>query len=358
MKLKVAIVEKDSRFLDRLVGILSKNYADQLEIYPYTDPEVALSTLEFMKINILIAEESFHILPSSFPKDCVLTYFVSDISQDTCQGQRAICKYQRAELIFKQIIGVYTEASNCNFAGNGKGADTKTIVFTSPIGGVGVSTAAAACALRFANSGKRILYLDLDDFGCPGLFFHGDNTLHIGDILSTLRNKNSDLKNANLADLLDRAVCKDSSGVFFYSEAPDDSVWPALSSEEISKLLRELRIIGTYDYLILDIPFTKIRGQVDIMDKTKQIVLLSDSTERSYYKLPRAYQAFICDTHSDEACAAPEHLLLFNQSSGFQRVHPILSELKTLGSIPLMQIEDCRNLIARIASMELFDVLI
>ena len=115
MAIKAAVIEKDSRFLDRLTAVFAKNYADKLEIYPYTDLEVALSTLEFVTPDILIADESIRIAAEDLPAECALAYFVSSVGTDRVDGHRAICKFQRAELIYKQIAGIVSDRGDSKF---------------------------------------------------------------------------------------------------------------------------------------------------------------------------------------------------------------------------------------------------
>lgn len=37
MKIKVALLDKDKEYLDRLTGVFNTKYADKLEVYSFTD---------------------------------------------------------------------------------------------------------------------------------------------------------------------------------------------------------------------------------------------------------------------------------------------------------------------------------
>ncbi len=37
MKIKVALLDKDKEYLDRLKGVFNTKYADKLEVYSFTD---------------------------------------------------------------------------------------------------------------------------------------------------------------------------------------------------------------------------------------------------------------------------------------------------------------------------------
>ena len=68
MKIKLAILERDQSYLNRIVSVFSTKYSDKFEIYSFTNPEVALSTLDSAKIDVLVANDAFDIDVSKLPK--------------------------------------------------------------------------------------------------------------------------------------------------------------------------------------------------------------------------------------------------------------------------------------------------
>ncbi len=52
MKIKVAILERDKSYLARIVSAFGTKYADKLEIYSFTDPDIAMSTLSSARIDV------------------------------------------------------------------------------------------------------------------------------------------------------------------------------------------------------------------------------------------------------------------------------------------------------------------
>ena len=45
MKIKLAILEKDSSYLNRIVAVFSTKYADKFQIYSFSDPQIAVSSI-------------------------------------------------------------------------------------------------------------------------------------------------------------------------------------------------------------------------------------------------------------------------------------------------------------------------
>ena len=171
MKIKLAILERDQSYLQRFISVFSTKYADKFQIYSFTDEEVAYSTLNDTKIDVLVASDVFEIDIKRVPRRCGFAYLVDSLDVETVNNQRAVCKFQKVDLIYKQILSIYSENAG-NVAGLKLGDDTAQIVaFESVSGGCGGSTIAAACALHFAAQGKKTLYLNLEKFGSADSFF-------------------------------------------------------------------------------------------------------------------------------------------------------------------------------------------
>ena len=254
MKIKLAILDNDMSYLKRIATVFETKYSDKVEIHSFSDLSVAMSTLETSKIDIFIASDSFEIDTTLIPKRCGFAYFVDSADVTTVREQQAICKFQRAEQIFKQILSLYSETSG-NVSGV-KLSDDKCqlIFFTSPCGGAGTSSMAAACAQFFSYQGKRVLYLNLEKFGSSDVYFHADGQFDMSDIIFALKSKKS-----NFALKLESSVKQDPKGVFFYSQSKIALDMLELSCEEMMRLITELRLTGSYDLIVIDIDFFAFR---------------------------------------------------------------------------------------------------
>ena len=211
MRIKLAILERDQSYLNRIVTAFNTKYADKFEIYSFTDKDMALATLDSSRIDVLVACDSFDINVDVLPKRCGFAYFVDAVDVDSINDQRAICKFQKADLIYKQILSIYSENSG-RAAGLKLGDDhAKVIAFASPCGGVGTSSLAAAFTIRMAKQGNKALYLNLEKYGSSDVFFAGEGQFNMSDIIFSLKSKK-----ANLAMKLESCVKQDHTGVYFY----------------------------------------------------------------------------------------------------------------------------------------------
>lgn len=329
MKIKLAILESDQSYLNRIVTAFSTRYDDKLQIYSFTNPETAFGVLDSEKIDVLIANDSFDIDVTLLPKRCAFAYFVDSKDIEIHNDQRAICKFQKAEMIYKQILSLYSENAG-NITGLKMNDEScKVIVFTSPSGGVGTSTMAASCARYYAATGKRTVYLNLEPFSSPDTFFSADGQFNMSDLIFALKSKK-----ANLAMKLESCVKQDPSGVYFFSQTNLALDMLELNSEEKIRLISELKFTDSYDYIIVDVDFALSKDYMNIYKQANAIVWVGDGSECSNIKIFRAFNALRTMEEGAEVTIANRIALIYNKFSN--KTSKVLTDLdiKDLGGAP------------------------
>lgn len=350
MKIKLAILEKDQSYLNRIVSVFGTKYADKFQIYSFTDADVAYSTLEPAKIEVLVASDAFEIDIKKLPKRCGFAYFVDSADVDTLNDQHAICKFQKADLIYKQILSIYSENAG-NVSGLKFGDDScKTIYFQPVSGGVGASTMAAACAMHFASRGKRTLYLNLEKFGTSDAFFSAEGQFDMSDIIFALKSKK-----ANLAIKLESCVKQADNGVHFYSQSKIALDMMELNGEDISRLLSELQLAGSYDYIIVDTDFSIDREDLKLYRKAHTVVWVGDGSEISNIKLCRAFNALNTLEQNADSPIPNRTVLLYNKFSN--KTSKMVTELgiKNIGGAPRFDHATTPQILAQLVTLDAFD---
>ncbi|MDE6516509.1 MAG: chromosome partitioning protein ParA, partial [Acetatifactor sp.] len=109
MKIRLAILEKDAVYLNRLESVFNVKYADKLEIYSFTDRDIALQSLREKKIDVFLANESFEIEETELPGSCGFACLVDTADIETIRGITAVCKFQKADIIYRQVLGLFSE---------------------------------------------------------------------------------------------------------------------------------------------------------------------------------------------------------------------------------------------------------
>lgn len=352
MKIKLAILESDRVYLNRIVNVFGAKCADKFEIYSFTDMDAALSTLESAKIEVLIASDAFEVDVSKLPKRCGFAYFVDSADIETFNGQRVICKFQKIDLIYKQILSIYSENAS-NVSGLKLGDDSSKILFFQPVsGGTGASTMAAACATYFASKGKKTLYLNLEKFGSSGVFFEAEGQFDMSDIIFALKSKK-----ANLSIKLESCVKQAENGVCFYAQSKIALDMMELSYEDITRLINELSLTGSYDYIVVDTDFSIEKDALNLYRKAHTVVWVGDGSEMSNIKLFRAFNAMKTLEQSADSSILNRLVLIYNKFSN--KTSKTLDDIgvKNIGGAPRFEHATAAQVLQQLSGMEMFDKL-
>ena len=353
MKIKLAILEKDQSYLSRIVSAFNTKYSENFEVYSFTDADVAMENLDSAKIEVLLASDAFEIDAKKLPKRCGLAYLVDSVDIETYNGQRAIGRFQRADLIYKQILSIYSEnAGNVSRLVLGDDA-TKIIAFQSVSGGCGASTLAAATALRFAQAGKKTLYLNLEKFGSADVFFSGEGQFDMTDVIFALKSKK-----ANLSLKLESCVKQDPRGVCFYSQSKIALDMVELKAEDIAHLLSELKLAGSYQTIILDLDFALTKQDLNVLDLAHSIIWVSDGSEIANGKFLRALNALKLLEGNSESPVSSRISTIYSKFSS--KTAQVLTDIgiKNVGGTPRYEHATTQMLLEQISKMAMLDELL
>lgn len=352
MKIKLAILENDQSYLNRIVSVFSTKYADKFQIFSFTNQEMAASSVESEKIDVLIANDSFEIDVTKLPKRCSFAYFVDSADVDTVNNQRAICKFQKAELIYKQILSIYSENAGSLAGLKLTDDDCQVVIFSSPCGGTGTSTLAAGCALHFARQKKKVLFLSFEDFGSSDLFFSGEGQADMSDVIFTLKSKK-----ANLAMKLESYVRQDVRGVYYFAGAKFALDMLELKHEEKLQLISELKLTGAYDYIIIDTDFALDKNHLELFRKSHSVVMVSDGSQSANMKICKACEAVTTMDQSSDAPIANRFSLAYNRFSSKRSGGIIDAEILNIGGAPVYSQATAMQIAEELASNEMYDKL-
>lgn len=309
MKIKLAILEKDNVYLQRISAAFHNKYADKLEVYSFTEQDTALKTAAEAKINVLLAGEEYSIESENLPERCAFAWFVDTPDVEHINQSAAICKYQKIDIIYKQIVSLYSEiAGDIVTTVGGEEGKTSIICVLSPAGGVGASTVAAACAISSCRQGKRTLYLSLEKYGTVGSFFQGDGLGGLGDVLYAIKSQKS-----NLALKLEGLVRQDKSGVHFLPECNIVLDRMEMKAEELDILLRQIKLSETYDNVVLDADFSFDSFEMEVMKQAGRILFVSDGSRNANAKIRRVCEAMKILEQQGKCSALNKAMLIYNR---------------------------------------------
>jgi len=350
MKIKVAVLEKDPVYLERFVSSFSSKYADKIELYSFTDKDIAVKALAENRADIFLAGDDFDIDFGKIPSKCTFAYFVAATGIDSFNDKSAICKYQKADLIYKQMLSLYSEKAGGISSLKLDDDSTRVFIFSSPCGGVGTSTVAAACAKHFALTGASVLYLDLETFGAADIFFTGEGQFDMNEVIYALKSKKT-----NLSMKLESCVKKDASGVCFFSASKVPLDMMEMKNDDILRLIDELKITGSYNYIIVDIGFGLDGDHLKIYRNAHSVVWISDGEPTSNNKITRAYAAAALLEQTKNVEILNRLNLMYNRFSSKSGQYAEGVDIKVLGGTQVFVHTNPVQVVDQIAGMPIFD---
>lgn len=354
MRIRLAILDSDQNYLNRLSVVFTNKYADKIEYYSFTDEKQALDSVNTGRIDVFLANSNFLIDVEALSPKCAFAYIVETTEIESIRNQAAVGKYQKADLFYKQILGLYAEKTKTTtgYKLNGT-SNTKVVSFLSFAGGMGSSTVAAAFAIYAAKQRKKVLYLNLEELGSAESFFEGQGQFNFSDVIYAVKSKKG-----NIGLKLESCVKQDESGVYFYDSPENALDLTELEETELLLLIEEMGISGAYDDIVLDIDFRLSERVLSLLTISSAIVLVNDGMELSNKKFINAYRALESYEQQKNVSIMSKAYLFYNKFSNklSQTIQGI--ELQELGGVPKIENADIRQIVKQIALVAEFGKLL
>lgn len=347
MKMKLAVLDRDGIYLKRLSAEFGARYGDLFEMYAFTEPDAALAALDGYGIDVFLAGTGFDIDAGSIPRHCGFAYLAESPELHTVKGRTAVCKFQMASQLCAQIRQIHTEHPG------DRGAEeeaARTILFTGVSGGVGTSTMAAACARHFGAQGKRVLYLNLEQFGSPELYFRGEGQFTMRDVIAAVKSRKP-----NLEGMLSRYVRCDAAGVHFFAQSPSAADMLALDSGVVHRLLETLQWSCGYDYIIADGDFALDQASLEVMRRMHAIVLVGSGSAASNRKTERAYEALTALERGADRPLNKRVSILYNKLTKWESSAVACRNLRRLAGAPRYSGLSTEQLLSQLQQADVFD---
>ena len=122
--------------------------------------------------------------------------------------------------------------------------------------------------------------------------------------------------------------------MFFYSSTKQALDMLELTEDEISRLISELQITGSYDYIIVDIDFNMSEGFVKLLEIFHSIVIIGTGSEISNCKIFRLYSSLVIKENMDNSQLLNRVGLLYNKFSNKTSKTISGIDIKNIGGIP------------------------
>lgn len=360
MKIGLAIFSKDEEYSQRLLDYLGSKYSQNgISLSRFTEKDSFLAFLKNSRVDVLLADIAFRDeladVKGQFSfQIAYLTEYPVSLEEDEYQ----ISKYQSGKAIYREIERIC--ARNNIAISLGERGDTAFIfTFFSVGGGSGATTVAVAAAEYLARKHKT-LYLTLSPFETNFGYLDSSDAGSFDEVIAALYNNRMSLEG-----MLKGNVCEADSGVFFYRTAVNPFDLASLEKEKIALLLSALKNIGMFEYIILDfsLDLSPEREErfLEVMQKSDQIVVVSDGTPMSKDRFERVYSYFQYLGHEKNTDLLHKTAILYNKFRTKEKIRGIRidkNDIQDFGTLPFYQDMPTREIINDIRAsltMKIFD---
>lgn len=348
MKIRVAILDRDENYKSRMQRNFQVKYADKIELYIFSEIAQLESTLKVRQLDMVLVDDEIEGVPAF--DGTVLVYLSKNIGVDEFNGHPAICKFQKIDTIYKEILSVYAETSTAMRIHTGEN-DAKVVLFMSAQGGSGCSSAAAAYALRNAFNRKNVFYLNLERFRGTELYFSGDGNMSLSEVIYSLKSKKS-----NLIIKLESNLKTDKSGVDFFDCCKNAYDIFELKDEEVIRLLQGISRIKEYDCIVIDVSEGVNERTLLLMEEyADEVVYVSDGSKSGNDKFGRFCQVLKLMEQRDGKNFLGKVHLLYNRYSSKTSTQLDESPVPVAGGIHRFEGAYGRELIEQIAKLDALD---
>lgn len=356
MNIRVVFLDYDQTYLNRLSSALSEKDDCSLEIYLFTDCEQALEKLQETGNCLFVVSDRFELVDQVLPETACLVWITEKREAREIENRPAMYRYQRSDAIFQELLAVYsgtfsTYVEQIEVKG-GRATNASVYAFFSCGGGSGASTAAVACAMRFASIGLVPLYLNLERFGTSKTFFSSEAKAHVGDLLYAIKSKRG-----NLTYRLNSALNQSEEGVYFIESCNAATEAMEISAEDVNILLEKLKEMERFDCIIVDSDLTLEGPSLETMMHATSIIMVSNGEPTSHIKLERIHSAMEIISARNEV-EFPQTWLLYNNFSSKTGTTDAEVDIAVLGGAPRYEGASSIRIARHLSKMTFFDILI
>jgi len=183
------------------------------------------------------------------------------------------------------------------------------------------------------------------------VFFDAEGQFDMSDIIFALKSRKT-----NLSMKLESCVKQADNGVCFYSKSPLALDMMELNADDLMKLITELQLTGSYDYIIVDTDFSIDREALKLYRKAHTLVWVGDGSELSNSKLSRAFTALKTAEADADSPLPNRTVLIYNKFSN--RTSRILDVgIRNIGGSPRYEHATSAQILEALSAKDMFDAI-
>lgn len=165
MTKRLIIADRQLEYIERLKAYIDRKYPSYYEIEAFCNKEELRERLQSETCEVCLFSKQMYDTLFSF-KHVKLPILLEEESRQASYPEKikwSIPKYSRISTMIQYIEAQYMEVER-----------NRPLVYSfyAPAGGVGKTTIALGTALSYAQAGRKVFYINLEDWDSTGLFFN------------------------------------------------------------------------------------------------------------------------------------------------------------------------------------------
>ena len=278
MNIKIAILDSDINYLERLSGVFQQY--DELSVSVFTKKDTLEQAMEQNTFQIILFHPDISESQMVFGAGVMPICLCDDETKNRKLYPHAavIQKYQRISNIYKEILKCYAEYADDNGMDFFQEGSAKAIAVYSPIGGSGKTTIALAVARKLHRMNKRVLFLSTEQFNSSSLHFpvQEEGITRLIEVLGGNSNFQLTLK----------GILKENESGLFYIEGFSRLVdYEDVSCEEIETVINKIRQCDVCEFMIIDAGSSLDKITKTVLETADKIVLVQRNSEHADIKM-------------------------------------------------------------------------
>ena len=354
MHIKLAIIDTDMNYFGRLSDALSSAYDNRIDICLFTDEKIALKNIQESKKFDIVLINMDKDISNELPDYLVFAYLGDSNEIATYKGKPVINKYQSIDLIYKQLISLYSEKTSSNIGfKNTSNKECYKIACVSVAGGVGTSTVAVALSMRLAKNSK-VVYLNLEDIDSTNSFLSANGLGNMKNIIFALKSKKT-----NLSLKIESELKQSAESVYFFDECDVALDKMSLNYSEKKDLVTELGTKHNFNFIIADLKISLDENNLRFLNNFDNIVFVSDGSAIANSKTYKFLSSLMIMEELDEGLFVSKKInVLYNQFSNKYSKQIDEAYINTIGGINKIKGLEPNELAKTISEYQVLDRII
>lgn len=315
-KLNLVIFDRDIEYSLALSETFNRRYYKYFRI-SIIDNYEQFEELIFAakKIDLLLVNESFKERMDDFKFIKGTIYFTESRDKQNIE-EKVLYKYQSVTSLFNFIKRIYKTIDKV-VTFDDEYNEGKLITVTSPSGGIGKTAISVGIANKIALHGKKVLYLNMEEFSSlEEIFGENNNKSNISDLFYNVNEEDK------IKDIILSMVNKGKDGIWYINGPNSVLDLAELKSREVTKAVSFLKKYTDFDYIILDLGGTFNGIYSTLLHLSDKVFVIMQQTNISMAKV----------------------YSLLSQFDGIEKIELVMNKFekdkKTVVSEKILQIKD------------------